>query len=97
MTAVSPDRRRDHILISPEKITIRPRIPRPRRQRRGASARDTEPDTEEGGTIALASWPASAAGTHPMMNEGQPMTTAIIGAGKTGASLRGTWPAAVNT
>ena len=55
MTAVSPDRRRDHILISPEKITIRPRIPRPRRQRRGASARDTEPYTEEGGTIALAS------------------------------------------
>ena len=96
MTAVSPDRRRHHILISPEKITIRHRIPAAAAAS-GASARDTEPDTEEGGTIALASWPASAAGTHPMMNEGQPMTTAIIGAGKTGASLRGTWPAAVNT
>jgi len=89
MTAVSPDRRRDHILISPEKITIRPRIPRPRRQRRGASARDTEPDTEEGGTIALASWPGTGGRQQPMMNGGQPMTNAIIGVGKIGASLRG--------
>jgi hypothetical protein len=88
MTAVSPDRRRDHILISPEKITILHRIPAAAAAS-GASARDTEPDTEEGGTIALASWPGTGGRQQPMMNGGQPMTNAIIGVGKIGASLRG--------
>jgi hypothetical protein len=57
MTAVSPDRRRHHILISPEKITIRHRIPTARRQRRGRPPATPSLTRKEGETIALASWP----------------------------------------